>query len=234
MDKYQLNLLNKIVDNLAVSSNDDKISATVKITDKGIEVTQNENYHITEYFLRFKLNIIKNIKYYINKESFVAEKKEGNYIYIPLDFANKTTMVDIEFADELVDSGEFEIIYFEADKNAYDVKFDFETKKRRIHELSCYLDCTIYSSISTVAFKPCCDEYSYTVVKWYCKYSVREDYGIDIYRTVDTFLEEVKITDKFYANFNSAFNVYCIITQYDKSGKELAIKTVNPERQKYH
>ena len=210
MDKYQLNLLSKIIVNEAVSTEDGNARASISVTEKGIQITQNENYHINSYLLRIRANAVKKVDCIVGKDS-IKTKKDDAFVYVPVDFNNKTTKISIDFADDLVDSGEFKIIFVEADKEKYDAKHAEELK--RLYMQNAGASCKRDFSVITVAFKPCCESYSYSVVEW---------------RYNGAVVEKVTLKDKCYSSIQTAISFSAVVYQFDAKGNLLVCFEISP------
>ena len=216
MNKYQLNFLKQII--VSVDGTDGV--GDYELDNEGnLIIIQNENYNITSYTLKIKNKDISSVFYYINDWSKV--NSNDDVISVPIDFNNPTKTIKIEFKNGLVDDFEINVLLKSADKDAWNIKHSREVEKVRIKNLGLVLNNDGY--LSTVIFKPCCDEYSYTIVKWYAI-----GYSNDYYHKINEqyFLEEQKIQNSFYSNIECAFYVAAEITQFDKDGKELISSTI--------
>ena len=216
MNKYQLNFLKQII--VSVDGTDGV--GDYELDNEGnLIIIQNENYNITSYTLKIKNKDISSVFYYINDWSKV--NSNDDVISVPIDFNNPTKTIKIEFKNGLVDDFEINVLLKSADKDAWNIKHSREVEKVRIKNLGLVLNSDGY--LSTVIFKPCCDEYLYTIVKWYAIGYSKGNY----YNTISNhFLEEQKIQNSFYSNIECAFYVAAEITQFDKDGKELISSTI--------
>lgn len=211
MDKYQINFLKGIVagvDNVDGCGN-------FEIDNEGnLIIVQNENYNITNYALKIKNKDLLSVSYYVN--AWKKANIEDDIVSIPVDFNNPTTIIKIELKDGLVDDFNVQIILKNADKASWDEKHSKEVMEERLKKIELVLNSD--GTLHTVVFKPCCDDYAYTIVKWYA--ISRISHGVVIAMS-HTFLEECKLSDKFYCNNKCAFNVAVEVSQYDKNGKKL-------------
>lgn len=224
MNKYQINFLKGII----VSVDNIDGCGNFEIDDKGnLIIYQNENYNITNYILKIKNKDLLSVSYYVN--AWKKANIEKDVANIPIDFNNPTTIIKIELKDGLVDDFDVQIILKNADKASWNAKYSKKVKEKRLEKLELALNSE--GVLHTVIFKPCCEEYAYTIVKWYAISRIAHVAGvIGIGGTVhysspkpmsNTFLEECKISDKFYCNNECAFNVAVEVSQYDKNGKKL-------------
>lgn len=140
-----------------------------------------------------------------------------------------TTIIKIELKDGLVDDFDVQIILKNADEASWNKQYSKEVKEKRLENLELVLNSE--GVLHTVIFKPCCEEYAYTIVKWYAISRITHVVGVpgigglvhySSPKTMsNTFIEECKISDKFYCNNECAFNVAVEVSQYDKNGKKL-------------
>lgn len=224
MNKYQINFLKGIVvgvDNVDGCGN-------FEIDNEGnLIIVQNENYNITNYVLKIKNKDLLSVSYYVN--AWKKTNIETDIASIPIDFNNPTTIVKIELKDGLVDDFDVQIILKNADKASWDEKNSKKVKEKRLENLELVLNSE--GVLHTVIFKPCCEEYAYTIVKWYAISRINHVVGVpgiggsvhyNSHKPMsNTFIEECKIFDKFYCNNECAFNVAVEVSQYDKNGKKL-------------
>lgn len=222
MDKYQINFLKRII----VSVDNADGCGNFEIDNEGnLIIIQNENYNITNYVLKIKNKDLLSVSYYVN-----AWKKvniESDIVNIPVDFNNPTTIIKIELNNGLVDDFDVKIILKNTDKALWDEKHSKKVMEKRLKKVELVLNSD--GALHTVIFKPCCDEYAYTIVKWYAISKIKHGSGAVAIgghysspeQMSNTFIEECKISDKFYCNNECAFNVAVEVSQYDKKGKEL-------------
>ena len=223
MDKYQINFLKGII----VGVDNDDGCGNFEIDNEGnLIIVQNENYNITNYVLKIKNRDLLSVSYYIN--AWKRANIENDIVRIPVDFNNPTTIIKIELKDGLVDDFNVQIILKNADKASWNEKYSKEVMEERLKKIELVLNSD--GALHTVVFKPCCDDYAYTIVKWYAISRISHDSGVVVigggYHSSPkamshTFIEECKISDKFYCNNECAFNVAVEVSQYDRNGKEL-------------
>ena len=233
MDKYQITFLKKVI----VSVDNDAGAGSYDFDNNGnLVIIQNENYNITNYVLKIKNKNISSISYYVN--AWKKINSENEEISIPIDFNHPVSIIKIALRNGVVDDFEVKVILKAADKEAWDEKHAKEVREARLNNIALVLNSE--GAMHTVVFKPCCDEYAYTIVKWYAvSRIVARGQGGNVviigggYRNSDspkpmspTFIEECKISDKFYCNNECAFNVAVEVIQYDKDGKELVSLTM--------
>lgn len=215
MDKYQISFLKDII--ISVDNADG--CGNFEIDNEGnLIVVQNENYKITNYNLKIKNKDFASVSYYAN--AWKKVNVESDVINVPIDFNNPTTIIKLELKNGVVDSFDISVILKKADEEAWNIKCENIENKKRLKNMELVLNSV--ETLHTVIFKPCCNDYSYTIVKWY---AISYDVGGGDYKWVssisDTFIEECKVTDKFYCNNVCAYNVAAEVTQFDKNGKEL-------------
>ena len=223
MNKCQINFLKGIivgVDNVEGCGN-------YEIDNEGnLIIVQNENYNITNYTLKIKNKDLLSVSYYVN--AWKIANIENDIACIPVDFNNPTTIIKIELKNGLVDDFNVQIILKNADETSWDKKHSKEVMEKRLKNVELVLNSV--GTLHTVIFKPCCDDYAYTIVKWYAISRISHGSGATViggnYRSSPNemsqiFIEECKLSDKFYCNNECAFNVAVEVSQYDKNGKKL-------------
>jgi hypothetical protein len=224
MDKYQLNFLKGIVIGVESEGKPEKFEFN---NDGDLVVTQNENYNITNYLLKLKSKDFSSVAYYIREWNKIKLNKTE--ISIPINFDNPTTKIKINLKNGLVDDFEFKIILVPADKAAWDDKYKKLIHEERLKNVELVLNSN--ESLHTVIFKPCCEEYAYSIVKWFAISKIVQiggNYNFPKSKPMSkTFMEECRVENKFYCNNESAFIVSVEITQYDKNGIELITVTNN-------
>lgn len=223
MNKCQINFLKGII----VSVDNVEGCGNFEIDNEGnLIIVQNENYNITNYVLKIKNKDLLSVSYYVN--AWKKANIENDIVSIPVDFNNPTTIIKIELNNGLVDDFNVKIILKNADKTSWDKKHSKEVMEKRLKNLELVLNSV--GTLHTVVFKPCCDDYAYTIIKWYAISKISHGSGATViggnYRTSpnemsQTFIEECKLSDKFYCNNECAFNVAVEVSQYDKNGKKL-------------
>lgn len=223
MDKYQINFLKGIV----VSVDNADGCGNFEIDSQGnLIIVQNENYNITNYVLKIKNKDLSSVSYYVN--AWKKANIENDIACIPVDFNNPTTIIKFELKDGLVDDFNAQIILKNADKASWDEKYSKEVMEERLKKIELVLNSD--GTLHTVVFKPCCDDYAYTIVKWYAISRISHGSGAVVIgvgyhsspKTMShTFIEECKVSNKFYCNNECAFNVAVEVSQYDRNGKEL-------------
>lgn len=230
MDKYQISFLKDII----ISADNADGCGNFEIDNEGnLIVVQNENYKITNYNLKIKNKDFASVSYYAN--AWKKVNVESDVINVPIDFNNPTTIIKLELKNGVVDNFDISVSLKKADEEAWNIKCENIENKKRLKNMELVLNSA--ETLHTVIFKPCCNDYSYTIVKWYAisKYkrpnyegtnyciSGGGDYGHNkqVNFMSDTFIEECKLTDKFYCNNVCAYDVAAEVTQFDKNGKEL-------------
>lgn len=223
MNKCQINFLKGII----VSVDNADGCGNYEIDNEGnLIIVQNENYNITNYTLKIKNKDLLSVSYYVN--AWKKANIENDIACIPVDFNNPTTIIKIELKNGLVDDFNVQIILKNADKTSWDKKHSKEVIEKKLKNVELVLNSVV--TLHTVVFKPCCDDYAYTIVKWYAISRISHGSGATViggnYRSSpnemsQTFIEECKLTDKFYCNNECAFNVAVEVSQYDKIGKKL-------------
>ncbi len=222
MDKYQISFLKDIT--ISVDNADG--CGNFEIDNEGnLIVVQNENYKITNYNLKIKNKDFASVSYYAN--AWKTVNVESDIINVPINFNNPTTIIKLELKNGVVDNFDISVILKKADEEAWNIKCENIEKKKRLKNMELGLNSA--ETLHTVIFKPCCNDYSYTIVKWYAISEYRRPnyehinfcYDTRVNFMSDTFIEECKLTDKFYCNNVCAYNVAAEVTQFDKNGKEL-------------
>ena len=227
MDKYQLEFFERIITGVVGEGCSAKYSID---NDGNLVIEQNENYNIKNYLLKLENKDLSEVSYYVNAWKKVSS--ENGKISIPIDFDNPTTIIKISLIDGLVEDFEVKVILEEADKDALDTKYAQQTKEERLNKMDLMIN--RYETLQTVIFKPCCDNYSYTIVKWYAISKLHHrvsggnvvviggnhsSKGTDV--ITKTLIAECNINDKYYCNCECAFKLAAEVTQYDKNGNEL-------------
>lgn len=221
MDKYQLNFVKGII----ISVNSSEGDGTYDLDNEGtLIIVQNKNYNITKYTLQIKNKNFTSISYYNNTWNEII--LDNDVISIPIDFDNPISIIKIKLKEAIIDDIEVKVILKKSNKQSWDE----EVLKELYKNCECALCTNSDATMHTIIFKPCCKEYSYSIVKWYATMYKSNNHYNNSWKSISSpyLLIEEKIQNRFYSNIETAgLHLYVVILQYDKNNNLLISKRVD-------
>lgn len=202
MDKYQSSLINRGTLSLVAPQG----NGIVTIADDVLTVTQNENYGIVQYTLRFENTMVFSAK--VGTKLF---KQKNDCVEIPIDFINQAASVEIVFKNDFAEPCKLAIKYVFADKNSFDEKVCAE--KQTMYKETMHFICRTGLNLVNLHWQNACDEVATTEIRFFAYDS-----------KMLILIEKIELSSDrfFYAVTNLAYGQYsATITQKDALGKTI-------------